>query len=224
MKSMNISSLLESIIQNNSITAQDIALNLCITVIIGLFIFWAYQATYEGVMYSRNFNVTLVMITIVTAVIMMVIGSNLALSLGMVGALSIVRFRTAIKSPKDMAFIFWSISSGLAAGTGSFLIAIIGAIIIAITLFLLGAKGYDDQNYLIIIKGSNLNDEEILSSIKSYCKRIVLNMTTNEDEFDEIIYEARIKNDSRNSIIQTIKRNKDVRNITIISNKGQIMG
>jgi len=222
---MDFKALIELVGKNNSnITAPEILLNLAVTFLLSLFLFFVYQATYDGVMYSRSFNVTLVLICNVTAIIMMVIESNLALSLGMVGALSIVRFRSAVKSPKDLAFVFWGIAIGLAAGTGSFLIAVIGSIFVAIILFLLDRKGFEDENFLIIIKGSELDEQILLRTIKAFCKRINLNMTTSEDADAEIIFEARLKKDSRADIIAHIKGIENVHSVTIVSNKGQIVG
>ena len=111
--------LLEMLFQSNTnITLQSILLSMVISLIVSMFIYFIYKFTFSGVTFNRNFGGTIVITTLVTSVIMMIIGSNLALSLGMVGALSIIRFRNAVKDSRDISFIFWSVASGLAAGTG----------------------------------------------------------------------------------------------------------
>ena len=119
---MSKKELLKYLIENNvGISVTQILISMCITVLLSMFIYWVYKKTYSGVMYSKNFNITIMLISTVTSMVMMIIGSNLALSLGMVGALSIIRFRSAIKDPKDIGFLFWGIAVGLSTGTGIYI-------------------------------------------------------------------------------------------------------
>ena len=115
----------------------QIFLSLCITFIIAMFIYWVYKKTYNGVLYSKNFNMTLVMTALIVNALMIGISGNLVLSLGLVGALSIVRFRTAVKDPKDTAFIFWAISVGVINGVGFFELSIMVTLFISLVLFVL---------------------------------------------------------------------------------------
>ena len=117
-----------------SLTLPDIILNIVAAGILGLMIFIAYKATHSGTVYSARFNISLVMAALVTATVMCVIGNNISLSLGMVGALSIVRFRTAIKDPRDTIFIFWSVAVGICCGVSDYLIALVGTVIIFLFL------------------------------------------------------------------------------------------
>ena len=115
---------------------QTVFLILVIAFIVAMIIYLTYKNTYTGVMYNPRFNVSLVMITMVTTIVMVVIGSNISVSLGMVGALSIIRFRTAVKDPRDTAFIFWGVVSGLACGTQNYTIVLAGSVVICLVLFI----------------------------------------------------------------------------------------
>ncbi|HHU62722.1 MAG TPA: DUF4956 domain-containing protein [Clostridiales bacterium] len=137
---------------NQPLTLNRMVITLLITFIIGLFIFFVYKKTYKGVLYTRSFNVALILVALVTSMIIMPITSNLVLSLGMVGALSIVRFRTAIKDPMDIGFMFWAISAGLTSGAGFYVLTISGSIIIGLILIILsGIKFRGTEPYLLVI-------------------------------------------------------------------------
>ena len=123
--------LLES---TGELTAESILLRLAVSVVIGGFIFLSYRLSHSGSIYSRKFNVSLVALTVITTTVMIVIGNNIALSLGMVGALSIVRFRTAIKEPSDIAFLFWSIAAGIVLAAGVIPLAVLGSLFIGVIL------------------------------------------------------------------------------------------
>jgi hypothetical protein len=115
----------------------DIILNLAVSFLVGLFIFYIYKKSFQGVLYQRSFNVSLIAITMVITLVIMTISGNLILSLGMVGALSIVRFRTPIKDPVDLVFIFWAISVGIANGVGYFNLSIIGSIVLTLVILMM---------------------------------------------------------------------------------------
>lgn len=164
-----------------TISIDKIALSLLTAFVIGIFIIYIYKKTYTGVVYSKSFALCIMLLSMVTALIIRTINSNLALSLGMVGALSIVRFRTAVKEPVDTAFMFWGITAGIMAGAGLYLIAIISSIALGVLYYvsyILGFKG--NSQYLIILKYDTDIDskiEKMLSNIpkhkiksKSICK------------------------------------------------------
>ncbi len=130
---------------------QDIVIGLVISFFLSLIIFYIYKKTYSGVVYSHNFNVSLVVMSLITSVIIMTITSNLVLSLGMVGALSIVRFRTAIKDPLDIVFMFWAIALGLTTGARLYMIAIVGSIFIGLVILLLMRYKNSNNIYMFII-------------------------------------------------------------------------
>ncbi len=130
----------------------NILIGLCITLIVALFIFYIYKITFQGVIYSHGFNTSLVLLCLVTCLVIMTISSNIVLSLGMVGALSIVRFRAAIKDPKDIVFMFWAISAGIASGAGIYSIALGGSLFIGVVLMIMSRRKFQVTTYLLIIK------------------------------------------------------------------------
>jgi uncharacterized membrane protein YhiD involved in acid resistance len=176
------------------LTTMSIALNLLATFIISFFIFYMYKKTFQGVLYTRSFNVSLVMISLITTLVIMTISSNIILSLGMVGALSIVRFRTAIKDSMDIVFMFWAISIGIANGAGYFQISIVGSLFVGVVLILMTKLKVNNNPYLLILKSSQKaegNVMDLLKTIKGYnikSKAIVNNSI-------EITVEFRLTND-----------------------------
>lgn len=142
--------LLES---NTSISLTQVAFSLLIAVVMSALLYFVYRKTYRGTVYSKSFNLTLSLIAIITAMVMIIIGSNLALSLGMVGSLSIIRFRTAIKEPRDIAFLFWAIAIGLACGSEMYLVGLLGSAAVAAVLLLANLDLYDASSYLLVVRG-----------------------------------------------------------------------
>lgn len=136
-----------------ALTLQDVLLNFLVAAVIGVVIFLSYRLSHAGAAYSARFNVSLVMLTLVTTLVMNVIGNNIALSLGMVGALSIVRFRTAIKDPRDTAYIFWAIAVGICCGVSEYLIAGVGSAVIFALMLVFGFV-QNNERYLIVIRGN----------------------------------------------------------------------
>lgn len=222
---MSKKELLKYLIENNlGIPIEQIVLSLCLAILLSLFVYWVYKKTYSGVMYSKNFNITIMLISTVTCMIMMIIGSNLALSLGMVGALSIIRFRAAIKDPKDIAFLFWGIGVGLATGTGVYIIGIIGSIFIALLLFIFDKGIYDDSCYLLVIKGKDLDYTKIEDVIKSNVKKYKLRMKNSSSFSTEVSYEIRLKDMEENKMLKELNEMESISNVNIISYTGEIVG
>ena len=160
--------------------------------VLGMLIFIIYKVTHSGPVYSARFNVSLVMLALITTIIMSVIGSNIALSLGMVGALSIVRFRTAVKDPRDTTYIFWAIAVGVCCGVSDYLIAGVGSVFIFFFLILFGFIK-NNERVLIIVRGNGLSDSEIGKHIKLYFdNKAVLRVHnfSNVDANCEFIYEV----------------------------------
>ena len=222
---MSKKELLKYLIENNvGISVTQILISMCITVLLSMFIYWVYKKTYSGVMYSKNFNITIMLISTVTSMVMMIIGSNLALSLGMVGALSIIRFRSAIKDPKDIGFLFWGIAVGLSTGTGIYIIGIIGSIFIAFLLFIFDRGIYNDNCYLLIVKGNDINFDKIESIIKEHTSKFNLKMKNSTDIFTEATYEIKLKRNEDNEILKELKTIENIININIVSYNGEIAG
>jgi len=140
----------------------NILIGLFISLAVALFIFNIYKITFQGVVYSHSFNTSLVLLSLVTSLVIMTISSNIVLSLGMVGALSIVRFRAAIKDPKDIVFMFWAIAAGIASGAGIYPIAIGGSLFIGIVLIIMSRKKFQITTYLLIVKYDESAKKDVL--------------------------------------------------------------
>ena len=165
----------------SSFSILDMVIALVLAFVIGLFIFLVYKKTFRGVMYSENFGVSLVAMTLITTLIILAVTSNVVLSLGMVGALSIVRFRSAIKEPLDIAFVFWSISIGIVLGAGLIPLAVFGSVFIGIILLLFVNKKSSDNPYILIVNCNDENSEtlamtHINKSVKKHVKLYLLAM------------------------------------------------
>ena len=203
---------------------ETVLLILLIAFMVSLIIYFTYKNTYSGVMYNPRFNVSLVMITMVTTIVMVVIGSNISVSLGMVGALSIIRFRTAVKDPRDTAFIFWGVVSGLACGTQNYTIVIVGSIFVCLILFLFKKTVAIINKYILIIKGNNINVdviEKVLNkNLKGYqCKGKYINRNS-----VELIYDIRFKKQISNRIISELSEVSGVTTVNIVSSNTDTMG
>ena len=188
MKEFLYQKLLET---SGSLTMQNIVLNFIAACVLGLLIYISYRVSHSGGVYSRKFNVSLVMLTLVTTLVMNVIGNNIALSLGMVGALSIVRFRTAIKDPRDTAYIFWAIAAGICCGVSDYLIAGMGTFVIFVALILFGAVR-DNERIMVVIKLDTSALDLVNRDVIAYFRgKAVMKMqnVSNEKGQGEVIYE-----------------------------------
>ena len=164
-------SVLESF-TGSSITTTTVCVTLGITVILALYLFAVYYLSTRKTFYNKTFNVSLAAIAVITASIILAMQSNLAISLGMVGALSIVRFRTAVKDPKDLVFLFWSISIGIICGAGIYEIAVIASLIITIGLFALELIPVGNASGILVVNCGSLEQEtQIMDIVKESCKR-----------------------------------------------------
>lgn len=198
----------------------QIVLNMVLTLFLSTVIFYIYKWTYSGVMYSREFNMTLMLITLVTSMVIMIIGGNLTLSLGMVGALSIIRFRSAIKDPKDIGFLFWGITAGLASGTGAYTIAVIGTLIISLIMLTSSLKKSGSNAYLVIVKGIELQSAVIEAMINQYGKHCRLRMHNHSDAQQELIFEVRIKM-NHSEVVKKLKEEKGVDTVHLVTFNGE---
>ena len=172
---------------------EDIIIRIGFSIIMGILIFVSYKLTHTGSIYSHKFNITLLTLTILTTTVMTVIGNNIALSLGMVGALSIIRFRTSVKDSRDTIYIFWTIIVGICSGVGDYVVASIGSGAIFLVLLLFG-RVKNDNRILLIVKASRLLEQEIRKSIFGYFpKAPTLKVTNSTAESIELIYEINKK-------------------------------
>lgn len=179
-------------------TTGDLAIEAVVTrllaaAVIGFFIFLSYRISHNGSIYSSKFNVSLVTLTLITTTVMIVIGNNIALSLGMVGALSIVRFRTAIKDSRDTVYIFWTIVVGICCGAGDYLVAALGSGLIFLVLLLFG-RIRNDNRMLLIIRTVRANEQKVEALIfQYYSKRANLRVKNTTEDSVEFIYEINKK-------------------------------
>lgn len=212
----------------NNITAIapiDMAVALGLAVIIGIFIMEVYKKTFSGVMYSKSFGTSLLAMTIITTFIILAVTSNVVLSLGMVGALSIVRFRSAVKEPIDIAYLFWGISEGIVLGAGLIGLAVFGAILIAIIMIIFANKDNMDNPYVLVVNCEDENaEEEMLKSIKDNVKKYIVKSKTVSDKTGiEITIEVKLK-DIGTNFVNKIGKIKGVINAVLVSYNGDYMG
>lgn len=176
------------------ITLLDLVLTLSLSFIIGVIIFYIYKYSYQNVVYTKSFSISLIMMTMITSLVILTITSNIILSLGMVGALSIVRFRSAIKDPVDIVFMFWAITIGIVNGAGFYAIAIIGSVIIGLIIYILNKRMVFSTPYLLLLK---CNNDKTESNILDYLQRSKiqyrLKSKTVTKDYIELIIELRIK-------------------------------
>lgn len=173
----------------SDLTIEQICLNFAVALLLGAVIYISYRFSHSGAVYSARFNVSLLMLTLITTLIMNVIGNNIALSLGMVGALSIVRFRTAIKDPRDSTYIFWCIAVGISCGVSYYALAAIGTGIIFLTMLVMGTIKANDR-YLLIIRGASASSSQIEEAVLlQYEGKALLRVRNEGTEDVEYIYE-----------------------------------
>jgi len=191
---------------------------------IGLFIFFIYKKTYAGVMYSKPFNTSLVLLTVLTTFVILAVTSNVVLSLGMVGALSIVRFRTAIKEPLDLVFLFWSISVGIILGAGLYSLAFLGSLFITVILLVLTGKVDSSAPYILMLQLENENAElQATEIIKNRFGKVIVKSKSITDGQPELIYEVRVKN-NETSFMNELSAIEGVQNATLVSYNGNQAG
>ncbi|MBD2867539.1 DUF4956 domain-containing protein [Paenibacillus arenilitoris] len=177
-----------------SVSYTDVLIGLIASFGIGMLIFYIYKKTFRGVVYSYNYNVTFVLMTMITAIIIMTISTNIVLSLGMVGALSIVRFRTAVKDPLDIVYMFWAISAGIATGAKMYPVALVGSAAISLTLLWLSRRKVREQPYLLIIR----HTEEAITGVRTQLRKLnyTLKSKTVRKDYIEMTIEIRLRDDN----------------------------
>ena len=215
------SSFLENI---GSVNILDMVLALALAFGLGMFIFFVYKKTFSGVMYSSTFVVTLVALTMITTVVILAVTSNVVLSLGMVGALSIVRFRTAIKEPLDIAFLFWSIAVGIVLAAGMIPLAVFGSVFIGIMLLLMVNRKTYRNPYMLVIHCENYESERAaLDFVKKEVLRSALKGKTVQKDRIELNLEVRMKEENTD-FINVLSEMQGVKDAVLVSYNGAYMG
>ena len=214
------SSFLENITE---FSAVDTLIAMAAALVIGLFIFVVYKKTFNSVMYSTGFAMTLVGMTMVTTLVILAVTSNVVLSLGMVGALSIVRFRAAIKEPMEIVYLFWAVAAGIVIGAGMLPLAVIGSAIIGVILILFANKKVHDNPYLLILNCQNENAENAaVSLMKEDVKKYAVKSKTVNAQGIEFTAEIRMK-DGETAFVNRLNEIAGVENATLVSYNGEYM-
>lgn len=176
--------------ESGNMTWENILMNIGASAVLGFFIFVSYYISHKGTIYSKKFNATLVILTVLTGTVMTVIGNNIALSLGMVGALSIVRFRTAVKDSRDTVYIFWAIIVGICCGVGDFLVASTGSAVVFVVILILGCIKSDNR-MLLIVRSARGSVPMIKSLVyKLFDSKAILRVENTTESTAELIYEV----------------------------------
>ncbi len=206
-----------------SVSILDMVIALVLAFAIGLFIFLIYKKTFSGVIYSASFGVTLIALTMVSTFVILAVTSNVVLSLGMVGALSIVRFRTAIKEPLDIAFLFWAIAAGIVLAAGMIPLAVFGSVLIGIILLIFCNKKSIDSPYIVVVNCSGDTTEALVQNMLSTnVKKMVIKSKTVSKSGCELTYEIRLK-DGNTDFINTLVGLDGVTNAVLVSYNGDYM-
>ena len=215
------SSFLENV---NSISLLDMGLALALAFCLGLFIFVIYKKTFSGVMYSSSFGVTLVAMTMITTVVILAVTSNVVLSLGMVGALSIVRFRTAIKEPLDIAFLFWAIAVGIVLAAGLIPLAVVGSVFIgAVLLVFVNRKSHVNPYMLVLQCEDHAAERNAKAYIDAQVEHSTVKSKTAHKGMVELNLEIRLKDDNTD-FINALSEMKGVHSAVMVSYNGDYMG
>lgn len=207
-----------------AVTPLDMILTIALAFGIGVFIFFVYKKTFSGVMYSSSFGITLVALTMITSITILAVTSNVVLSLGMVGALSIVRFRTAIKEPLDIAFLFWSIAAGIILAAGLIPLAVIGSIVIGLILLIFAGHKSNVNPYILVVRCENQDSESnAMQYVGQNTDRMVVKSKSVQKGLIETNYEVRLKNDNT-AFVNTLSGLEGVSSAVLVSYNGDYMG
>lgn len=215
------SSFLENV---TAVSVPDMVLTIVLAFCIGLFIFYVYKKTYQGVMYSSSFGVTLLALTMITSQVILAVTSNVVLSLGMVGALSIVRFRTAIKEPLDIAFLFWSIAAGIILAAGMVPLAVIGSVIIGVILLVFVNKKPHKNPFILVLSCKDHEAESgAMTYINDHVERCRVKSKSAQAGLIEVNMEVRLK-DTNTDFINDLSSMNGVNSAVLVSYNGEYMG
>ncbi|MBR5345325.1 MAG: DUF4956 domain-containing protein [Clostridia bacterium] len=215
------SSFLENV---TAVSLPDMAIALALSFCLGLFIYFVYKKTYSGVMFSRTFGGSLVAMTMITTMVILAVTSNVVLSLGMVGALSIVRFRTAIKEPMDIAFLFWAIAAGIVLAAGMIPLAIVGSIVIGILMIVFCNRKTIEKPFIAVVTCQDGEAEKRVSEYltRQVNKAIVKSKSAQQGSI-ELSYELSLKSDDT-SFITVLSEMEGVSSAVLVSYNGDYMG
>ena len=208
----------------NSVSLLDMVVAMVLAFALGLFIFFIYKKTFAGVMYSSTFGVTLIAMSMVSTLLILAVSSNVILSLGMVGALSIVRFRTPIKEPLDIAFLFWAIAVGIVLAAGMIPLAVFGSLVIGAVMYLFANKQSHINPYIVVLRCENHDSEtQALEFLKQNTEKMVIKSKTAQAGRIELNTEIRLKSDNTD-FINSLASMSGVNSVALVSYNGDYMG
>ena len=204
---------------------KEIALTMLAGLLVALIIYVTYWLTNNGVQYNSKFNISLIIVSLISILIMLMISSNIVISLGMVGALSIVRFRTAIKDSRDTVFIFWAISEGLCTGSSNLKLAIVTTLFISMVFIVTSYIPRIWNKYLIVVRGEKtIKTDEIVDIFKPYVKNYKIRAANKNENHQELIIEVRVKGELNNDVIEKVSKVKNVKSINYVIESGETVG
>lgn len=224
---MSTRQILEYLLETNtSVSVLQLCFSLLLAAVLSAFMYFVYRGTYRGTLYSKNFNVTLVLVALITTVVMIVIGTNLALSLGMVGSLSIIRFRTAVKEPRDIAFIFWAICIGIGCGSEFYLVVAVASVILTALLLLGNLDLYDSVSYLLVVRGDcrRMDAKAVQGAVQANTRRCKLRMQSATDDLLETTYEVRLRGQQIDALTAAVRGLDGVTAVNLVSYSGELLG
>ncbi len=226
MNSIDLSELLalDKLLIDTSFSSLQILLSLSMTFLMAMFIYYVYKKTYNGVLYSKNYNITLVISALAINAIIIGISGNLILSLGLVGALSIVRFRTAVKDPRDTAFMFWAITIGVVNGVAYYELSILASLFIAGVIFILSRSASFEPTYMLIVhyQGKAAYDQlhTVLSDTKRI-KRYFVRSDMHKATHTEKVIEVKFTKESQEAVLEQIRTIEGVSQCTLLASNGE---
>ena len=207
-----------------AVSVLDMVIAMALSFALGLFIFYIYKKTYAGVMYSSSFGVTLVALSMITTLVILAVTSNVVLSLGMVGALSIVRFRAAIKEPLDIAFLFWAIAVGIVLAAGMIPLAVIGSVIIGLIILIFANRKDHTNPFIVVLQCEDHAAEQTATAyLKKHTERCVTKSKTARRGLVELNLDVRLKDDNTD-FINEMSTLDGVKSAVLVSYNGEYMG
>lgn len=206
---------------SGDMTSTEIAVTLGITFLIGLYIFWVYKMVSKTSLYDKSFHISMTLISVITAGIIVAMQSSIVISLGMVGALSIVRFRTAIKNPMDLLFLFWSVGIGIICGAGMFEIAIMVSLITTVGMIFLEYMPGNRKMYLLIVNGKKeLEEDSILECAKPLVKKIKVKTRNLKKNGNDYIFEVDTK--QAKELVVALREVENVEQLSLLQHEGEV--
>lgn len=207
-----------------SVSLLDSGIALALALCLGLFIFFIYRCSYSGVMYSASFGASLIALALITTLVILAVSSNVVLSLGMVGALSIVRFRTPVKEAMDIVFLFWAIAVGIVLAAGLLLLAVFGSLFIGIVLLVISSRRHPVNPYILVVHCDGEGAEHAVRDlVKDQVKSLKLKSKTVLPGAIELNYELRLKDD-QSAFVNELSKLSGVGHVALVSYNGDYMG